>query len=350
MGLSVRACSSSSASLSALTELCAWATDLRLAYAWATSKAGSAAHWKALRLEKVTQATIGIEFAQTEPAALRALLACGDGVLKVIEDTGGVFHPKVIIGLRGREARALVGSSNFTHKGFAGNTEMNLLLEGHADEAPLADLLAFVEQQWTHSRAFVPDAAWLERYDRAYAGRPRPKPVPKSVASRTKVLVRNETDLDTNWADYFALIGQQERRTLSNGYEIHVFEHPDGSYLQEIEQCQASFRAHPTFHEMPLEERKFVAGFGGTSGYFGRMGGAGNYKNLIIQRPEEIGPYLDAVPAAGKPTDRQVIDYFDGVTAIHGVSLATATRLLIAKRCVSNELSPESSSCVAYRG
>ena len=94
----VQLCSSPASSLAALKELCGWATDLRLAYAWATSNDGKASHWKALPLDKVTQATIGIQFAQTEPAALRALLGCGQGVLKVVEDTGGVFHPKVVNG------------------------------------------------------------------------------------------------------------------------------------------------------------------------------------------------------------------------------------------------------------
>jgi len=133
-------------------------------------------------------------------------------------------------------------------------------------------------------------------------------------------------------SDFYTLIERQERRTLTNGYVIHVFDHPDASYLQEIEQCQEWFRLHPNFADMPLEERKFVAGFGGTSGYFGRMGGAGNYKNMVIERPTEIGPILDAIPSGGAPTDGQVIKYLGSATAIHGVSLATATRLLIAKR------------------
>jgi len=327
----VQLCSSPASSLAALKELCGWATDLRLAYAWATSNDGKASHWKALPLDKVTQATIGIQFAQTEPAALRALLGCGQGVLKVVEDTGGVFHPKVIVGLRGAEARALIGSSNFTTGGFFGNTELNVLLAGRASEAPLREILEFVAQQWTHPRAFVPGEDWLLRYERAYDTRPRPKPVPKADEQQ-KLLVHEESDLDVGWDDYYALIEQQERRSLSNGFEIHVFDHPLGSYLQEIEHCQESFRSHPKFADMPLDERKLVAGFGGTSGYFGRMGGAGYYKNMIIERPEEIGPLLDAIPVEGRPTDAKVLAFVEAASAIHGVSLATATRLLIAKR------------------
>lgn len=280
----------------------------------------------------MTQATIGIHFAQTEPAVLRALLGCGVGILKVIEDTGGVFHPKVIVGIRGRDVRALIGSSNFTAGGFSGNTELNVLIEGISSQASVNEVLSFVTRQWMHPRAFEPDKEWLARYELAYENRPLPTPVPKGNSSTAKVVIRQATDLDLDWADYYALIAQQERRLLSNRYEIHVFDHEDQSYLQESEQCQSAFRRYPSFEKMPLDERKFVAGFGGTSGYFGRNGGAGNFKKMIRERPGDIAPLLNAVPLNGHPSDTQILKYLTGAIAIYGVNLATATRLLIAKR------------------
>ena len=50
---------------------------------------------------------------------------------------------------------------------------------------------------------------------------------------KQKLLVKVDTDLAIDWADYYALIEQHEGRSLSNGYTIHVFDHPDLSYLQE---------------------------------------------------------------------------------------------------------------------
>jgi len=330
MSIATSLCSSPAASLAALGELFAWADELWLAYAWATSNAGQAKHWAALPLSKVKRAIIGTQFAQTEPAALRTFIDCGDGILKVVEDTGGVFHPKVVVGFRRGTVRALVGSSNFTSGGFGGNTELNVLMEGPATDATVGEVVGFLNDQWTHPRAFQPDEDWLLRYERAYETRPRPKPVPRGIKAR--MLVRSVDDLDIEWKDFYSLIEQQERRTLSNGYEIHVFDHPDASYLQEIETCHESFRRHPTFAQMPLADRKYVAGFGGTSGYFGSMRGAGNYKNMIIERPSEIGSLLDAVREDGVPTDVELTTYLAGATALHGVSFATATRLLIAKR------------------
>lgn len=322
-------CSSPSESLDALVSICAWAEDLFLAYAWVTSGNGQAAHWRALPLDKIRRAIIGIQFAQTEPRALRSLVALGGEVTRVIDDTGGVFHPKLIIGRKGHGLRALIGSSNLTSGGFSGNTELNLLLEGTIDEEPLKDFLTFVETQWTHPRAFVPDEDWLVRYEGAYAKRPAPKPV---RVPPEKIVINSADDLDIDWSDYFRLIEQQERRMLSSGAQIHVFDHEEASYLQEIEQCQQLVARHPVFAKMPLDERKFVAGFGGSSGYFGRMAGAGSFMNMVIERPEEVGPLIDAIPLTGPVTEAQARKYLAGAMAIYRVKLGAATRLLIAKR------------------
>ncbi len=150
-----------------------WATDLRIAYAWATASGGAALHWQGLPMSRVSRALIGIHFAQTEPWALRQLAEVPDR-LRVVEDTEGVFHPKLMLGVRAGVARAIVGSSNFTSGGFGSNTELNLLVEGARDEGPLADLIEFFDVAWGGPLAFEPDGAWIDRYERMYADRPQP--------------------------------------------------------------------------------------------------------------------------------------------------------------------------------
>lgn len=74
--------------LKELGDLCEWADEIRLCYAWATSKGGKAAHWRCLDTTKLTKAVIGVHFAQTEPAALWELSRLG--VLQVVADARGV--------------------------------------------------------------------------------------------------------------------------------------------------------------------------------------------------------------------------------------------------------------------
>lgn len=128
--LDVRVLADPLASYSAMKDLVTWAEALDLAYAWASSSGGSAAHWRLLPLDKIRRAIIGIHFAQTEPYVLRELW--DRGALRVIADTSCFFHPKLIVGVKGAET--LVGSSNLTNGGFGANTEVIVLLSGDAGD------------------------------------------------------------------------------------------------------------------------------------------------------------------------------------------------------------------------
>lgn len=114
---------SPAAHMSALRKLFVWAERVNLACAWATARDGSASHWQSIALDKVEQAVIGDEFAQTEPWVLRELLAAGK--LRVGR-CQGTFHPKLYIGYRGSRARAIVGSANLTAAAFSTNVELSV--------------------------------------------------------------------------------------------------------------------------------------------------------------------------------------------------------------------------------
>jgi hypothetical protein len=184
---------STAAALEALSALTEWAEQLDLAYAWASSATGSAAHWKALPLKKVRRAVVGTHFAQTEPFVLRQL--SGRGTLRVFADADGVFHPKVIFGRTGTTARALIGSSNFTSNGFGGNTELNVLISGATFDHILTEIQNFIDGLWNAPEAFTPNEEWLTRYEGIYAKRPYPPDVPKGpppvkMIASTRLTVR----------------------------------------------------------------------------------------------------------------------------------------------------------------
>jgi phosphatidylserine/phosphatidylglycerophosphate/cardiolipin synthase-like enzyme len=164
--------------LAALQDAVAWCEGLYLAYAWASSGEGAAKHWKLLPLQKVRQAVIGVHFGQTEPLVLYELRDLG--VLRVVPDSGGVFHPKLLVARKGSHARVLTGSSNFTAGGFAGNTEVNVMLAGSLGEEPIKKLIAFVDEQWKHPRSFEPSDEWLAQYGRRTPlGQARPRSRPR---------------------------------------------------------------------------------------------------------------------------------------------------------------------------
>jgi hypothetical protein len=319
--------------LRALEKLCIWADELHMAYAWASSEQGEAEHWCVLDVGKVKRAVIGISFAHTEPAALKALAARA-GALRIYGGTSGsgVFHPKVIIGLRedGR-AQAMVGSSNFNSGGFGGNTELNVLLRGKVDEEPIRSVIAFLDEQWASGwRLEVTDHKWFAWYEKERKRQPKP-PAPGKPSPQYKLL---PADLEVDWGGYFKLVQDHHRKLMWNGWRKYVFAQPDGdSYLQEVAACAEAFHSAATFSGMDEDNRKVVAGFGPDStGYFGSMAGAGIFMSLVNDDPGRIGKYLDRIPLEGPVKPKVLSRYLEIVDEVDGIDLPTATRLLTAKR------------------
>ena len=327
-------CTSTADTLEALRNLTAWATEIHLAYAWASSDGGDAEHWKILPVLKVKRAVIGRRFDRTEPTILRRLAKLDGDILRVFEDVDGVFHPKCMVGICGDEAAALFGSSNFTSGGFAGNTELNAYVCGPKHAAPLCDLLRFIDEHWEHPRACRPDEEWFSRYEDAYAKRERSAPLlhPHPTGSRT---VSAASDLNIEWNAFVGLIIQQEDRTLANGENIHVLAHDDGcSYLQMVERCQRAFHQYGSLDRMPLDARSYVAGFASESscGYFGSTRPAITFRGIVKTSPQVLSTALDRISAEGPVAEQDVRVFLEAVCEIPGVALATSTRLLVAKR------------------
>jgi phosphatidylserine/phosphatidylglycerophosphate/cardiolipin synthase-like enzyme len=158
--------------LAAFQDAAAWAKNIYMAYAWATSSGGTAEHWRSLPLAKVRQAVLGLDFDETEPEVLRQLRALG--VLRIVTKLHGVFHPKILVAVNGSDARALVGSSNFTVGGFAKNVEVNVLVSGLVHDQALQKVLTFVESSWMQLGVELDDAT-LTAYEQRYASRPAPR-------------------------------------------------------------------------------------------------------------------------------------------------------------------------------
>lgn len=84
---------------------------------------------------------------------------------------------------------------------------------------------------------------------------------------------------------------------------------------------------------MPEEHRKLVEGWGErTAGCYGRMQDAAYFKNLTRELPEEIASHLDKIPLTGAVASSKACAYLEGLMAVQGIVLGTATRLLCMKR------------------
>ncbi|MBK8205301.1 MAG: phospholipase D family protein [Planctomycetes bacterium] len=314
----------------AFTSTVKWAKRIWMAYAWASGDE-SAAHMKALDVRKLERVALGVDFCQTDPAIIRKLRATG--ALRIIKIPNSVFHPKLLVAEGKAGWRALIGSSNFTGGGFARNTEANVLIQHHTGSQMWA-LIDFVDELWEGAFAHEPTDEWLADYERAYK-QPRSSPKVPSFRQRTHAQPEKGQDLQVEWEAYFELIKDQDRRVTEYGYEVRVLPNPGDSYLREVEACQFAFHTHITgsFQQFADEDRKLIAGWPNfSSGYFGRMGGAGEFKAITGRRPEVVGEILDRLPLEGDVSLAQAAELLEELNGIKGCGMGGATRLLCMKR------------------
>ena len=96
-------------------------------------------------------------FATTRPSALAT--AHGLGVeVRVLNPSGGTFHPKVILADSPTTGSGmLVGSANLTG-GLVHNVEIGALIHGRRDDRPIADAWEIAEGLWDDDRVVLWDA------------------------------------------------------------------------------------------------------------------------------------------------------------------------------------------------
>lgn len=344
----VRVITSAEALLAVLSQLCEWADELRLAFAWAHSQHGSAAHWLALDLSKTSRAVIGTEFARTEPYVLERFNTL-PGRLRVAINERGTFHPKVIVGIKRGQAKAILGSANFTGAAYSTNAELNVLLSGSTANAEIADLLAYIDGWW--SKASEVDDAWIADYQKAFerAQRQAVIPIPRAALEITSI-----SSLAMSWPDYLQRINGQEGREAGPDFKISV-RGASPSYFEELNSAAALFAKEPRFDRLNRDQRFQLMGVGGNSnGLLGSMHAAGFAKGVAGRDPGEIGKTLDRLPLSGPVSLDTVRDLLNELTSIKGIKLGVATRLFAVKRpdlfvSVNNGSNPQLAKLVGGR-
>ena len=90
-------------------------------------------------------------FGSTTSEGLDAIQSIGFGV-RVLNPSGGTFHPKLYLARHGDEIAAAVGSANLT-SGLVANVELVTVLRGRPDAPELRRLVELSESWWAHRDA-----------------------------------------------------------------------------------------------------------------------------------------------------------------------------------------------------
>lgn len=284
--------------------------------------------------EKFESVLLGVDFSATEAAFIDRLANVPNAY--VAKNRPGCFHPKIFYFETGDKAEAIVGSANFTKGGLGPNIEAGVHAKGAKDDPFFVQVRSQIKAYAPLRLAITPELAdSYRRQAKAAAGKPRAKsPI---LPSDRKDWERVTSPLATmEWSE-FAMLARRD--------EYHDFE----NRMKLVRTIQQIFSRTPSFSNISAAEAKGIAGVLGKNeaeaegladldwGWFGSMGGAGTFAELIGLEDRALAAALDAIPRRGDVTEAQFDDYVAAFTSAFANSsrvarLAPATRLLAMKR------------------
>jgi HKD family nuclease len=273
---------------------------------------------------------LGVDFSASDPDLIDRLVEVPNAF--VAKNRPGCFHPKIFYFQSGTEAEAIVGSANFTKGGLGSNLEASVHVKGAADESFFEQVRDQLERYRSlHLPITKPLAESYRRQSKAAGSSPRPKnPILPGEAKNWAGI--NSPLAIMSWKDFV----KDARADLHHDFKKRM------RLLRAIQQM---FSKAPSLGDLSAAEWKGIAGALGYVeadasgldglewGWFGTMGAAGNFAQLIGLQDSALAKALDLIPKRGDVAEAQFDDYTKAFTAaFSGYSrtarLAPATRLM----------------------
>lgn len=316
-------------------------TRLNWAVAWA-STGFPAFDGLVKNRSKIDRLTVGLHFYQTHPNFIQDFRD-HEGVRFRME-TSGVFHPKIYLFTHSDGTwDCILGSANFTAGGLRKNVEACLLIGSGDVDAEIVheQLIQLLDDYWQASDNFTEK---MESAYRAMWARKAPAlnrlagvfGTPRGSEQGDGGLEPiNSEVLLKSWDNFVGEIRLANEQGLEERLEI-------------LRSSREWFTKYPSFEDIPVRARKIIAGIIPESEWepgdpnwwwFGHMGGAGNFKNLVIEKPASLSAALARIPMSGPITRDQYFEFvklfqlaFEGKQGGGDSAVATPTRLLAMKR------------------
>lgn len=285
--------------------------------------------------KKINKIIFGTHFYQTDPKLLKALVD-NDFVRVILNDSPGVFHPKVYLFMdKDGNAAAIVGSANFTFSAFTRNVEASVLIEGQCSDDIFMSIKKMIDESW--SCAIDIDDDFINAYTLQHnaTSKYRKKLKEKRKSNKPKADAVHKGLRIWNWEEYSEEI---------KGNDFHSY---DGR-INLLREARKMFSLVDSFSGLSKTERRAISGLlsKGTEhrpgcslewGWFGSMVGAGEFQSVINHNTQYMSDALDQIPLIGEISYSQYEQYiqlfekaFEGKSRKGGVP--TASRLLAMKR------------------
>ncbi len=308
--------------------------EIEIAVAWGYN--GTLADLLMKNSAKFRSVTFGLNGFATSPDLVDRLIDTKNAFIAKADN--GIFHPKLYLFRTGQKAEAIVGSANFTNGGLGRNDEACLHIEGFVKESIFDEIqreLSGYDALKNHVTQMLADS-YRRQFDAARKRRGQRDPIlpddKKSGMGLTSSLAM------MNWKDFAVTVKIDPH---------HHFEHR----MKLLREIQGLFASVERFADLSVSEWKAIAGTIGNTekeaqglethdwGWFGSMGGNGDFAGLIKQQNKQLGAALDYIPRKDPVTREAFEEYcrlfrkaFQDASASRVGGIATATRLLAMKR------------------
>ncbi|MDE7547603.1 phospholipase D family protein [Acetobacter fabarum] len=284
--------------------------------------------------QKFESVLLGVDFSATEAALVERLVDVPNAY--VAKNRPGCFHPKIFYFETADKAEAIIGSANFTKGGLGPNFEAGVHVIGKTND-PFFEQVRDQIKAYAQLRLAITSelAESYKRQTKAVASKSRQKS-PILPNDRKGWARMNSPLAKMEWPQFVKLVRRDE---------YHDFK----KRMKLVQAIQQIFSRNPSFANLSLAEAKGIAGMLGKNdaeaagltnfewGWFGSMGAAGTFSELIGLEDDALAAAVDMIPSRGDVTEAQFNNYVLAFTATFSKSvrvarLAPATRLLAMKR------------------
>lgn len=316
--------------------------EIHIAVAWGYD--GPLAEELLLHKRKFKSVTIGLNGFATAPGLVKKLVEVPNAF--IAQSSPGLFHPKIYYFQSGDRAAAIIGSANFTRGGFEGNVEAGVLFEGRADSDVFIGLRKELAGYAGMRKAVTREIAksYARQHKIACVRRPPRDPILPDNKKKWKLL---NTELATMEWPVFA---RKAREDPAQKFAMRI---------RLLHSVQTYFVGIVSINALSSAQWKAIGGVLGKTerdaqeiesfdwGWFGSMGGNGDFATRMGAKNPELAAAIDSIPRAGLVTEAdydRFCDHFRSafVSADHKGNVATASRLLAMTR-------PDSFVCVNGR-
>ena len=276
-----------------------------------------------------TRVVAGVAFFQTHPEGIRWFID-NDADIRIFENGGVVFHPKIYLFQKPKGFALFVGSSNFTNSGFTKNQETNCLIEGTYTKTPPRNLIAargLIESWRKDAVSFVPSHEWLRRYRAKYRNvakrhRNQGTPSPQIVDEKTPDASWIEV---ADWSIYYREVAAR-LANLGGGKQHH--------HILDLasERIPTPWRRR-YFND--AENRRIIAGYR-PYGWLGHVGANGDFRRILANGTEAeqttIVQSINAAAGLESPVRSGLLERHLNSLVAKGPSMNVWSRLLCLVR------------------